>query len=181
MNAKQVSCIFLIVVVVLIFQLGMTLRRQADAAARQADAAIKDEKSLRTQLDAEREVLKDLEGQSKELIEFVKAWEPYFAVIEEQEAAETSISMKVREANILNLSQKYQQVPHKINNRENPSLPILVRATLVFDDAYAKMMNWLGIMEKIKPTMRVGKVALSKGSRGEDVRMEMVLEVPLKK
>jgi hypothetical protein len=36
-------------------------------------------------------------------------------------------------------------------------------------------------MEKIKPTMRIGKISLSKGSRGEDLRMELVLEVPLRK
>jgi hypothetical protein len=38
-------------------------------------------------------------------------------------------------------------------------------------------------MEKIRPTMRVGKLALSKsrGSEGEALRMELVLEVPLLK
>jgi hypothetical protein len=29
--------------------------------------------------------------------------------------------------------------------------------------------------------MRVGRLALGKGSRGEDLRMELVLEVPLRK
>jgi hypothetical protein len=51
---------------------------------------------------------------------------------------------------------------------------------LLFDDNYSKLLNWFGHMEKIKPTMRVGKLALSKGSRGEDLRMELVLEVPLR-
>jgi hypothetical protein len=35
-------------------------------------------------------------------------------------------------------------------------------------------------MEKIKPTMRVGRVSMSKGSRGNDLRVELVLEVPLR-
>jgi hypothetical protein len=162
-------------------QFGLSLRQKAEGAARKVDAASVEETKLQTQLKAERGVLDDLRNQSKDLIEFTRRWEPFFAIIEEQEAAETGISMKVREANMLNLSQRYQQVPHKINNRLNESLPILVRATLLFDDRHAKLLNWLGMMEKIKPTMRVGKVALSKGSRGEDLRMEMVLEVPLKK
>ena len=110
----------------------------------------------------------------------MEKWEPFFAVIEEQQAAETGISMKVREAEMLNLSQRYQQIPHKISNKLNKSLPILMRATLVFDDDYVKLLNWIGTMEKIRPTMRIGRLALAKGSRGEDLRMDLVLEVPLR-
>ena len=159
----------------------MSFQGKARAIDVQAEAAIAEEKSLRTQLDAEKSALADLQRQSKELLSFIAKWQPYYAVIEEKQAAETGISMKVREAGMLNLSQRYQQVPHKINNKENASLPVLVRATLVFDDNYSTLLNWFGNMEKIKPTMRVGKIALSKGSRGEDLRMELVLEVPLRK
>ena len=101
-------------------------------------------------------------------------------MIEEQQAAETGISMKVREAEKLNLSQRYQQIPHKINNVDNKSLPILMRAALVFDDSYSKLLNWVGMMEKIQPTMRIGRITLSKGSRGDDLRMDVTLEVPLR-
>lgn len=180
MNTKQLSCLILFVGIVLLAQFGLSMRKSADSAADKAEKAALNVTKLNKQLEAEESVLADLQHQSKELIDFVALWEPYFAVIEEQEAAETGISMKVREANMLNLSQRYQQVPHSINNKPNDSLPILVRATLVFDDSYAKLLNWFGMMEKIKPTMRVGKVNLSKGSRGDDLRMEMVLEVPLR-
>lgn len=180
MNPKQIGCILLIVGVLVSVQLGLSMRRNAQAIDVQADKASVEETGLRTQLDAERATLQDLKRQSDELLEFVQKWEPFFAVIEEQQAAETGISMKVREANMLNLSQRYQQIPHKINNKENASLPILVRATLVFDDNYSKLLNWLGMMEKIRPTMRIGRLALSKGSRGDDLRMEVTLEIPLR-
>ena len=55
-----------------------------------------------------------------------------------------------------------------------------MRATLVFDDSHAKLLNWIGQMEKIKPTMRIGRLELAKGSRGDDLRMEVTLEVPLR-
>jgi len=51
---------------------------------------------------------------------------------------------------------------------------------LVFDDSYSKLLNWVGMMEKIRPTMRIGRLALAKGSRGEDLRMDVTLEVPLR-
>ena len=180
MNPKQLGVIVVLVGILLLFQLGQSFRQKAQLLNNEATAAAKEEAGLLTQLNAENEVLKDLERQSAELLDFVAKWEPFFAVIEEQQSAETGISMKVREAKMLNLSQRYQQIPHKINNVENKSLPILMRASLVFDDNYSKLLNWVGLMEKIKPTMRIGRLEMAKGSRGDDLRMDVTLEVPLR-
>lgn len=180
MNAKQLGMVFVLIGILLVVQLGQSFQGKAKTLNGEAEAAAKEEAGLATQLKAEKEVLEDLERQSEDLLKFVEKWEPFFAVIEEQQAAETGISMKVREAEMLNLSQRYQQIPHKINNVDNESLPILMRASLVFDDDYAKLLNWVGMMEKIKPTMRIGRLALAKGSRGEDLRMDVTLEVPLR-
>jgi len=180
MNAKQLGMVVVLLGILLMFQLGQSFRNKAQALNAEADKASKEEAALATQLQAERDVYLDLQRQSKELLEFVEKWEPFFAVIEEQQAAETGISMKVREAEMLNLSQRYQQIPHKINNVDNKSLPILMRASLVFDDTYSKLLNWVGMMEKIRPTMRIGRIALAKGSRGDDLRMDVTLEVPLR-
>jgi len=35
-------------------------------------------------------------------------------------------------------------------------------------------------MEKIRATMSIGRLALAKGPRGEDLRMDVTLEVPLR-
>lgn len=180
MNGKQLGMVIVLVGILLLFQLGQSFQNKAKALNSEADEASKEEAALATQLRAEKHVYEDLRRQSNELLAFVKKWEPYFAILEEQEAAETGISMKVREAEMLNLSQRYQQIPHKINNVDNKSLPILMRASLVFDDSYSKLLNWVGDMEKIRPTMRIGRLALAKGSRGEDLRMDVTLEVPLR-
>jgi hypothetical protein len=180
MNPKQLGMVVVLVGILLLVQLAQSFQGKAKTLNDEAAAAAKEEAGLVTQLDAEKGVYGDLQRQSKELLDFVAKWEPFFAVIEEQQAAETGISMKVREASMLNLSQRYQQVPHKISNVDNKSLPILMQASLVFDDSYAKLLNWLGIMEKTKPTMRVGRLELAKGSRGDDLRMDVTLEVPLR-
>jgi len=180
MNAKQLGMVLVLVGILVMIQLGQVFRNKAATLNAEAEAAGKEEVSLTTQLQAEKNVYEDLQRQSKDLLAFVGKWEPFFAVIEEQQAAETGISMKVREAEMLNLSQRYQQIPHKISNVENKSLPILMRSSLVFDDSYSKLLNWVGMMEKIRPTMRIGRLALAKGSRGEDLRMDVTLEVPLR-
>ncbi|MBU3665532.1 MAG: hypothetical protein FGM15_06600 [Chthoniobacterales bacterium] len=180
MNAKQVAALLVVIGIVLMFQFGLSLRGKATAAAKQADDASKELEAVETQLNAERDYyngqLRDVKG----LVEFADLWRPYFAVIEEQNEAETGISMKVRASEMLNLSQRYEQLPHTMNNKPNEYLPLLVRATLLFDDNYGKLVNWMGMMERIRPTMRVGRVAMAAGARGNDIRMELMLEVPLR-
>jgi hypothetical protein len=180
MNAKQLGMVVVLLGIFLVAQLGQFFRNKANALNVEVATAGKEQSALSTQLRAEKDVYEDLQRQSKDLLEFVEKWEPFFAVIEEQQAAETGISMKVREAEMLNLSQRYQQIPHKINNVDNKSLPILMRSALVFDDSYSKLLNWVGMMEQIRPTMRIGRITLSKGSRGDDLRMDVTLEVPLR-
>lgn len=181
MNPKQLGAVIVIAGIFIAVQLGMMFQNKARSVDIEVETARGEERGLQTQLSAEKDLLADLQRQSDELLRFVARWKPYFALIEEQQSAETGISMKVREEGMLTLSQRYQQVPHKISNKDIKSLPVLVRASLLFDDNYSKLLNWFGHMEKIKPTMRVGKLDLSKGSRGEDLRMEFVLEVPLLK
>ena len=181
MNNKQLACLALLVGMLVAYQIGQSLRNKAAATAALADQTDAEETAQRTQLEAEKGVLTDLQRQSEDLLAFVKLWEPFFAVVEGSDEAEIQITMKVREANMLTLSQRYEKLAHTINNKPNPSLPTLVRASLIFDDSYYKLLNWLGMMERIKPTMRVGRVAMSKGSRGDDLRMDLTLEVPLKK
>ena len=180
MNAKQLGMVVVVIGILLLVQVGQSFQSKAKALNAEADSASKEEASLVTQVQAEKGVYEDLKRQSDDLLKFVEKWEPFFAILDEQQAAETGISMKVREAQMLNLSQRYQQIPHKINNKDNASLPILMRATLVFDDDYVKLLNWVGLMEKIKPTMRIGRLVLAKGSRGDDLRMDVTLEVPLR-
>lgn len=181
MNPKQLGIVLVLVGIFLAVQLGMTFQSKARGIDVEVEKARTEKEALETQLGAEQEILADLHRQSEDLLGFVARWRPYFAVLEDKQSAETGISMKVREEAMLTLSQRYQEVPHKISNKDISSLPVLIRASLLFDDNYSKLLNWFGKMEKIRPTMRIGRISLSKGSRGEDLRMELVLEVPLLK
>ena len=179
MNPKHLRTVLVLAGILVCVPLGMMFGNQARSLEMEKVEA--EEQSLQATLAAERDLLTDLQRQSAELLEFVGKWLPYFGLLEEKQSVETSISMKVREADMLTLSQRYQEVPHKVGNKDIGSLPALIRASLLFDDKYDKLLNWFGFMERDKPTMRVGKISLSKGSRGDDLRMELVLEAPLLK
>jgi hypothetical protein len=179
MNPKQLGVVIVLAGIFLAVQLGMTFQNKARGLDVEVETAKAEEAALQSTLSAEEVLLSDLKRQSEELLKFVNKWRPYFGLLEEKQSVETSISMKVREEAMLTLSQRYQEVPHKISNKDIASLPVLIRASLLFDDSYDKLLDWFGFMEQDKPTMRVGKISLSKGSRGEDLRMELVLEIPL--
>ena len=181
MNPKQLGIVLVLAGILICIQLGMMFQNKARGIDVEVEKAKAEEQSLQSTLSAENALLTDLQRQSKELLATVRKWIPYFGLLEEKQSVETSISMKVREEAMLTLSQRYQEVPHKISNKEIGSLPVLIRASLLFDDKYDKLLDWFGFMEQDKPTMRVGKISLSKGSRGDDLRMELVLEVPLLK
>ena len=61
----------------------------------------------------------------------------------------------------------------------NDSIPKTMRAYLTFEDDYARLLNWLGDLEVKMPTVRTSSARLSKGTRANDLRMEIVLEQPL--
>ena len=181
MNPKQLGIVLVLAGILVCVQLGMMFQNKARGLDVEVEKVKAEEQSLQATLAAENELLTDLQRQSAELLAFVGKWIPYFGLLQEKQSVETSISMKVREEAMLTLSQRYQEVPHKISNKDIGSLPVLIRASLLFDDKYDKLLDWFGFMEQDKPTMRVGKISLSKGSRGDDLRMELVLEVPLLK
>jgi len=181
MNTKQVACIVLLAIMAGFIQLGLILRKNAGTVAEEARKEEELEKGQISLRDVEMLSLTDLKKQSSELLDFVQNWEPRFSEFQEQQTAETKISMQVRADRLTTLQQRYQSIPHKMNGKDVLTLPNLTRATLTFEDSYPKLLNWIGLMEKRHPTMRIWGITLTKGSRGDDLRMELILEVPLRR
>lgn len=87
------------------------------------------------------------------------------------------MQMRVKDANLVNLSQRFESAPVKGND----SIPSALRSLLTFEDEYAKLLNWLGSLEVSMPTVRTSSVHLSAGTRPNELRMEVILEQPLLK
>ena len=130
-----------------------------------------------SQLDRERAQLATLRRQSASLIEFLKTWQPYFESVDTPQSSEVNFTMRVKDANLVNLSQRFEQV--KVPG--NASIPGALRAFLIFEDDYARLLNWTGELEARMPTVRISSIRLAKGTRANDVRMELILDQPLLK
>lgn len=175
MSTKHIACVVVLILIVLLFQGTMSMnnrmvKMQADARAANDQVA-----ASNVQLTLERRQLDELRVNSRKLIEYLKVWQPYFDAMDSPQTAELKIALRIKEDNLISLSQRYEVV----GQPNNPSLPYIMKAYLTFEDDYARLMNWLGQAECQLPTMRIGSVRLSKGTGENDLRMDLVLEQPL--
>lgn len=143
----------------------MTLVREKEA----------EQNTAMQRLDIEKTQLLSLQDQSRELIRFLEIWEPYFEAISNRQSAEVGFTMRVKQGNLVSLSQRFEQASIK----NNKSFPNSLRTYVTFEDDYASLLNWLGRVEQEMPTVRIGQLRLSKGTRPTDLRMEVMLEQPL--
>lgn len=119
--------------------------------------------------------LSALRNRSEPLIRFLEAWEPYFAGINTPQSAELGISMRVKEDGIITLAQRYEPVAL----RGEQTIPRVMRANLTIEDDFARALNWLGKIESQIPTLRISTLRLTKGQRVNDIKQEVVLDIPL--
>lgn len=119
--------------------------------------------------------LNEFKNTSTQLVEYLKKWQPYFNELDSAQRAELNLSLKIKEDNLVGLSQRYEIVTLK----GNASIPRALRAYLTFEDDYVRLLNWFGRIEQQLPTMRINSIQISKGTAANDLRMTLVLDQPL--
>jgi hypothetical protein len=174
MNKKHMACVVVLLVIIglvqgTIWMNNRMIKLQSGAAAAER-AAIKSG----TQLRLEQKQLTELKNSSKGLIDYLNLWQPYFEAVDSSENAELKISLKIKEDDLLSLSQRYSVISQK-----NSTLPKLMRADVTFEDNYANLLNWLGRLEADLPTMRITSINARQGTGAEDLTLSLVLEQPI--
>jgi len=177
MNHKHVASGIIALLILAFVQTTLWVQNHRTKVQKEAENAQMEEENAAALLDRERNQLLELRRQSSDLIEFLQIWEPSFTTIDSPQSAEINMQMKVKDANLVNLSQRFDQTQVK----NNVSIPTTLRSLLTFEDDYSKLLNWLGNLEKTMPTVRTSSVHLSKGTRANDLRMEVILEQPILK
>lgn len=177
MNNKHISCGIIALLILALIQLTLYVQNNRTKVQREAADAQMAQEDASNQLVREQSQLADLRRQSADLIEFLRLWQPYFLTVDNPQSAEVNMSMRVKDANLVSLSQRFESSPVK----GNESVPNTVKAMLTFEDDYVRLLNWLGQIETQMPTIRTSSVRLSKGNRANDLRMEISLEQPMLK
>jgi hypothetical protein len=175
MSKKHLACVVIIVLIVVLVQITLSMNKHLFRMRGEASKAKTEAANTSLQLGIERAQYAELEKSSKSLIEYLNVWQPYFRAVDSAQNAELKISLRIKEDNLVSLSQRYETV----SNPGNAYLPSIVRAHLTFEDDYVRLLNWLGQVESQLPTLRVSNVRLTRGTGGNDLKMELTLEQPL--
>ena len=154
----------------------------ADSLAQTSPDAGEDEPALRATLASLQVYARALTSQNVDALNFAASWQPYFALTDEANLAEKGISLKLRVSELAVLRSSFKIVDcSPLYPRWSGAIPQVFQGEVVIEDSFAKVLNWLGMMEKVKPTMRIRSVSISAAGRADECRFNLVLEVPLLK
>jgi phosphoheptose isomerase len=175
MTNKHLALIIVGLMAFLCLQTILWVRGNRDKTIQQADALRAEETTQRQLLAIQSSQINQLKATSRDLVSFLDEWEKPLNSFKVTENAEAMFITKVREANLATVSQKFD----RINLKAGSSLGAAVRAQLIFEDDYARLLNWVGKMEQEFPTLRVSGISISQGTRPGEIRLEATMDQPL--
>ena len=175
MKDKQAAVFVLILVIVGLAYGTQQMRKKMIDMREQAAAAKLQADSAETQRLAAEDSLRILKEETDPLREFYRAWLPHLESVQTTQAGEAKLIDAVKQGGVFSTSQRFE----KGSLNEGNVIPQTLKAQLVFEDEYAKAINWMGQLERQLPTARTSEYVVRRGDSGNDVHISLVLEVPI--
>ena len=175
MNGKKLSCVVLMMIVAILAYSGQILHQKADTQRKEAEQAETDSAAAKSELMIVDTKLKVLRDESEDVRRFLVAWTPHIDKVQLQSDVETAMLASIRNAGLVMIKNLFEVR----DNRTDPVIPRIVRATITIEDDYAKTINRLGELERKLPLSRLMTCKITGGENGRQVHTEIVFEVPL--
>lgn len=176
MNPKQLACVVLMALIGVITYAAQIVHKKVAVMKKSAE----DAKAAAVTADDARQMAEiqtaTTKANTEEIRNFLKAWTPHIDRVQTEQEVSGAIEFSLRDRGISLVSASKTEVR---TARENKVIPKSVLASLVIEDEYSKVLNWLGDVEKRLPLARVKATRISGGSTPQQLRMDVSLEVPL--
>ena len=176
MNPKQLACVILLLVIggmtytaQIIHNKVTTTRAEAQAAEDSATTAEQERQTAEIQTTV-------LKTDTEEVRRFLRGWLPAIERVQTQQEAEQTIELSLRERGINLVRSRKTELRASTNNK---IIPKSVLTTLTTEEEYAKVLNWLGDIERRLPTARMKVVQITGGSTGRQLKMDVSFETPI--
>lgn len=176
MNPKQLACIILLMIIgamtytaQIIHKTIATTRAQAEDAETAAITA----ENERSTAEIETTVFK---SNTDDLRRFLRSWLPAIEHVQTQQEAEQTIELSLRERGINLVRSRKTESKQSAGNK---LIPRSVITTLTIEEEFAKVLNWLGDIERRLPTARMKVVQITGGSTSSQLKMEVSFETPI--
>lgn len=176
MNPKQLACVCLLIVVGAMTYTAQIIHNKVAitrTAAEDAETAATTAEGERATAEIATTVFKT---ETEDVRRFLRSWLPAIDRVQTQQEAEQTIQLSLREGGI-NLIHSIKTDPKTSAN--NKLIPKSLLTTLTIEEEYAKVLNWLGDIERRLPTARMKVVQITGGSTGRQLKMEVSFETPI--
>lgn len=176
MNPKQFACVVLLMIIG-----GMTYAAQmihnkvttTRTEAEDADSAAITAENERSTAEIATTIFK---ADTEDVRRFLRGWMPSIERVQTQQEAEQTIELSLRERGINLVRSRKTELKTSTNNK---IIPKSLLTTLTIEEEYAKVLNWLGDIERRLPTARMKVVQITGGASGRQLKMEVSFETPI--
>ena len=176
MNPKQLACFILMALIGVIFYTAQIVHQKVSAMRQEAD----DAESAATTAETERSTAEIktavLKTETEEIRRFLRAWLPAVEKIQTQQEVEQTIELSIREGSIGLVRQRRTEPKGSSTNK---LIPKSVLTTLTIEEEYAKVLNWLGDIERRLPLSRMKIVQITGGSTARQLKLDVSFETPI--
>jgi hypothetical protein len=176
MNPKQLACIILLMMIGVMMYSALTIHKKVAATraeAEDAETAAVTAENERSTAEIETAVFK---ANTEEVRRFLRSWLPSIEHVQTQQEAEQTIQLSLRERGISLVRTIKTESKQSVGNK---LIPKSVITTLTIEEEFAKVLNWLGDIERRLPTARMKVVQITGGSTGSQLKMDVSFETPI--
>jgi hypothetical protein len=175
MNNHKTACLVLTIAIVGMLYGVNQLRNASKSARDRADQVQMNAETSEGQAQLAQNQLKTLDSKTAELRKAAREWQPHFQNLKSSQDAEQRIVEVIRDGDVFLISQKFESREIEKDTLVTEALV----ADLIVEDDYAKTMNWLGRLEEEIPTCRVTRCNIKRGDRGNDIHLELQVQIPV--
>ena len=117
-----------------------------------------------------------LKTETEDVRRFLRSWLPAIDRVQTQQEAEQTIELSLRDRGINLVRSRKTESKQSAGNK---LIPKSVVTTLTIEEEFAKVLNWLGDIERRLPTARMKVVQITGGSTGSQLKMDVSFETPI--
>ncbi len=175
MKDQQLACFVLVLVIGGFLYGAQTFHQKMAVHQQEAETAKEEAQKAQSEFGLAKQSLDKLVQETEELREFLGQWDPYLRATQSPQATEQRLVDMVKQLDIFTESQRFEL----LDRRDGGVFRSSLRAHITVKDDYAKAINWLATLEETLPTSRISSCVMRRGESGNDIRMELIIDLPI--
>lgn len=176
MNPKQIACFVLMAFIGVIVYVAQIVHQKVTAMRQEAEDAESAAATVETERSTAEIKTAMIKTETEELRRFLRSWLPAVDKVQTQQEVKKTVELSLREGGITLVRQSKDE-PKASNT--NKIVPRSVLTTISIEDEFAKVLNWLGDVERRLPLARMKAVQVSGGSTARQLKLDATFETPI--